>query len=158
MLTSKSLAVSLISRQIAFNSSIALAADGGYADFLPPIWPLFLIIGVIVIFRKQLNCVQPIKLSEPLSEVKVELEPVQAPSSQPVSTSEPEAVPELTTDTIDLKDNSNQCQASTAKGTRCKRKNTLEDASVSIDGAVYLLTACAQHNNDSLRPYSELMK
>ncbi len=154
MLTSKSLAVSLISLLIAFNSRIALAADERFTDSLPPIWPLILILGVIFIFRKQLNCVPPIDISEPHREVKVELEPTQeeAPASQEAIA--PEA--NLESDTIDLKDNSNQCQASTAKGTRCKRKNTLEAASVNIDGIVYLLTACAQHNNNSLRPYSGL--
>ncbi len=156
MLTSKSLAISSISLLFAFHSRMVLAEDGGYTDFLPPIWPLLLIMSGIFIFRKQLNCVQTIKLSEPLSEVRVESNPVQAPLSQ--ATDAPSAEPELTTDPIDLKDTKNQCQASTAKGTRCKRKNTLENTSVSIDGVVYLLTACAQHNNDTLTPYSKLVE
>lgn len=59
---------------------------------------------------------------------------------------------------IDLKDNGQQCQASTAKGTRCKRKTTLEDTSVTIDDKTYLLTVCRQHNTEQLKPFSQLIK
>ncbi|WP_143736033.1 hypothetical protein [Methyloprofundus sedimenti] len=64
----------------------------------------------------------------------------------------------VTKNIIDLKDNGQQCQASTAKGTRCKRKTTLEDTSVTIDDKTYLLTVCRQHNTEQLKPFSELIK
>ncbi len=151
MFTSKRLAVSSMPILIALNSKIAMAAEDDYFDFLPPIWPLILILGLIFIFRKQLNCVPPIDLSDPGNEVEPEQEAPDIAKNVPPKT-------ELVNDSINLRDNSKQCQASTAKGTRCKRKNTLEDTTVFIDGIIYQLCVCAQHNNDTLKPYPGLIK
>ena len=177
MLTKKSISTPLLTTSIFLGSGNAFAADESITSMVP-IWPLLVIIGFIFIFRKQLNCVPPIDLEEepPVTTDQEQItdEPTEpeasetpSPKTTPETTEvETEPDPEPDTETtaeandniIDLKDNSEQCQGSTAKGTRCKRKTTLEDASITIDGITYLLTVCRQHNTNQLKPYSGLIK
>ena len=155
MLNKKSISALIISTFIIFSPKIALAAEESISSLLPPIWPFLAFVLLVFVFRKQLNCVPPFKPQED------QVTPV---NQEPISTEAETENDIAATDTdvtdniIDLKDNSQQCQASTAKGTRCKRKTTLEDTSVSIDNKTYLLTVCRQHNNDHLEPFSELIK
>ncbi len=148
---------------VALSSEYAIAADGVSDDSSFAGWPLLVLLAVVVIFRKKLFA---------------EATPQQPESDHQETAASEAAAPEIvaekvqetvkkpatktkatkTTDNIDLTDGGNQCQASTAKGTRCKRTTTLENASVKIDNTTYQLTVCKQHNNKSLKPFSELLK
>ena len=152
MLNKKSISALILTTFIIFSPKIALAAEESISSLLPPIWPFLAFVLLVIVFRKQLNCVPP---SKPQEDQVTQVNP------EPTSTVETENVvadTDITDNIIDLKDNSRQCQASTAKGTRCKRKTTLEDTSISIDNKTYLLTVCRQHNNDHLKPFSGLIK
>ena len=153
MLNKKSLSALILTTFITFIPTIALAAEDSLSSLLPPIWPFLAFVLLVIVFRKQLNCAPPFDAQEK------SLPPV---NQKPNPTETENIVTDTDTDDtdniIDLKDNSLQCQASTVKGTRCKRKTTLEDTSVSIDNKTYLLTVCRQHNNDHLKPFSGLIK
>lgn len=181
MLAKKSISAPIIAICISLNSANLFAAEESISSMFP-VWPFFAILFVILIFRKQLNCVPPLALedepvtdnppeqtiaepAEPeapataIAEKHITPEVSETETSAPIAIPEPEpeASPETEDNVIDLKDDS-QCQGSTAKGTRCKRKSALTDASITIDGITYLLSACRQHNNDQLKPYAGLIK
>ncbi len=123
-----------------FQSELAIAAEDSESSFLPPIWPLLALIIFIVVFRKQLNCVPPQNFDhEDISDSSI-------PEAEPPAGS------------IDLREPQGQCQASTAKGTRCKRTINLEDKEFTVDGKDYLLSVCKQHNTDNLKPFADLIK
>jgi len=140
MHTKKTITITLFTTIASLNSSALMAADDSASSFLPPIWPLLALVIIMIVFRKQLNCVPPF---EPDTEVEKLTETTVTSDAG---------------DTIDLKDNLKQCQASTAKGSRCKRVTTLEDTNISINGKTYSLTVCKQHNKADLKPFSELIK
>ena len=161
MLYKKSISAPILAIFFTFSPNIAMAVEDSTFSLLPPIWPFIAIILFIFVFRKQLNCVPP---SKPQEEPTPQEEPVPPVIQEQIST-EPETPndvadidTEVNDDIIDLKDNSQQCQASTAKGSRCKRKTTLEDTSITIGEKTYLLTVCRQHNTKTLKPFSELIK
>jgi hypothetical protein len=171
MLTQKSISTPLLATIIILGSGSAFAADESFTSPVP-VWPFLAIAAFIFIFRKQLNCVPPINLDAESPTPKLQEQVITTPAepeepnptilqdTDTTTTEEtPPAIAPATNETIiDLKDDSEQCQVGTAKGTRCKRQTTLEDASVTIDGITYLLTACRQHNTDHLKPYSGLIK
>jgi len=165
-----------------FSPNIALAAEES-SSLLPPIWPLIALFVIVIVFRKQLNCNPSIEQqnSPPPAEPSPTESPSQTPAEQlsqpePASTKNqvqtspeqlsptPEPEPEnievetLANTIIDIKDGGKRCQASTTKGTRCRRKTTLEDNSVTIDGTTYLLTVCKQHSISNFKPFAELIK
>jgi len=159
MITKKCLTASLAA--LSFSSEIALAAESSDAGFLITAWPLLVTSIVLIIFRKQLivQATNVIYLTPEHTEadhhdtpaehsVVVEDTPVAEPAKQVPASNE----------NIDLKDGSNQCQASTAKGARCKRKSNLADTSIDFAGETYDLTVCKQHNNAALQPFSEFIK
>ena len=179
MLTKKSISAPILATCISLSSGDLFAAEETLSSMVP-IWPFLVIVALIFFFRKQLNCAPPFKSPEDTATKSPEdtataivQEPATVEADEPQTKPEPEqepvaptstVIPEATTtadindNIIDLKDNSQQCQASTAKGTRCKRKTTLEDAAVTIDDKTYLLTVCRQHNTEQLQPFSELIK
>lgn len=134
---------------ITLNPAISMAAEDTSTIFPPPYWPLLALVFIIVVFRKQLNCVAPPNLDEPSTDSLTTTAP---------TTATPIITPPETANIIDLKDELNQCQASTAKGTRCKRATNLETTTVSIENKTYQLTVCKQHNTDTLKPFLELIK
>ncbi len=171
MRRTKSISILLSATFIIFNSRMAMAAETTDSGFLPPIWPLLLVIAIMFIFRKQLNCVKPFASQQSDTPAAKEQTEVEAVSADTTPTKQVEAetvtddtatkietIVETSNDSINLKDNSSQCQASTAKGTRCKRTTTLEDTSITVDGKTYELTVCKQHNTAALKPFSELLK
>ncbi len=141
----KNILLGLIVTASMLQSEFVMAADNSESSFLPPIWPLLALILFIVVFRKKLNCVPKENFDE---------EDISQPTTI-VSTEE--SVAENTAEKLDIRD-SQQCQASTAKGTRCKRSNSLEDREIAIDGKDYLLTVCKQHNKPDLKPFAECIK
>ena len=171
-----------------FSPNIALAAEESSSLLPPiwPLIALFVI--VIVFRKQlncnpsieQQNSPPPAEPSPTESPSQTPAEqpsqPEPAPTNAPVQTSpeqltptpkpkpEPEPEPKnievetLANTIIDIKDGGKRCQASTTKGTRCRRKTTLEDNSVTIDGTTYLLTVCKQHSISNFKPFAELIK
>jgi len=148
------------------SSSFALAAESSSAAFAG--WPILALFAVVAIFRKKIFTGTTLQESEPETKKQVKTKSVSKKSTPPAqkkttkkaAATKAEAQPKEKNSpgTIDLTDEGKQCQASTAKGTQCKRTNTLEKKSIKIDGTTYQLTVCSQHNNDSLKPYSKLIK
>ncbi len=173
MLTKRSITAPILATFITFSPAIAMAAEDSFTSSLPPIWPFLAFVLFVIVFRKQLNCVPPFEpqdeISPPVIEEKNIPESEQPAPTEIIATDtstvaepevevkEVEVKTEVNDNIIDLKDGGQQCQASTAKGTRCKRKTTLEDTSISLDGKTYLLTVCRQHNTDHLKPCAELL-
>ncbi len=58
---------------------------------------------------------------------------------------------------IDLSKNAAQCQASTSKGTQCKRTNSLETIQKTINKQKYKFSVCGQHKSDDFKPFAELL-
>jgi hypothetical protein len=160
---------------VALSSEIAIAADGTSNDSSFAGWPLLALFAAVIIFRKKLfaeatahppesdhqeTAVPEVAVPEIVAE-KVQ-ETVKKPATKPVKKPAKKAAAktkaEETSNNVDLTNGGNQCQASTAKGTRCKRTTSLENASVKIDNTTYQLTVCKQHNNKSIKPFSELLK
>jgi hypothetical protein len=184
---------------VALISSAALAAvEGASPDASFAGWPLPLLIGLVLIFRKQIfsevardieaaegeqqevgvekqqETIESVEVEEVEEEKTAPVEVVEA-EKEVVSTqgieSKPEPEPTVvkadsdsnkqekinTSDIIDLSGDT-QCQGSTAKGTRCKRKTTLKTVEQVINKKVYRLTICAQHNNDRLKVFFGLIK
>lgn len=54
---------------------------------------------------------------------------------------------------IDMSQKVEQCQAATAKGSRCTRTANLETIEVAVEGKLYRFKTCRQHNNDSFKPF-----
>ena len=109
-------------------------------------------------------------------EVVVEEEPEKAvvPAKNPVKAEQatPDVVVEKATlevkkaeiksvtpidDITDLSIDQEQCQSTTAKKTRCKRKTTLERIVVSINKQKYRFMSCRQHSNN-FKPHKDEMK
>lgn len=62
-----------------------------------------------------------------------------------------------TDEVVDLTVEDDQCQGTTTKGARCARKTGLETVELGLNGKQYRLLVCKQHNNDALKPFSELV-
>lgn len=157
MLAKKCITIPAIATFISLSPKFAMAAEDSITSFLPPIWPFLAFVLFVIIFRKQLNCVPPFDSQNEIPS-PINPEPVTPEPPTPEATPTTDAITTVDDNIIDLKDNTQQCQASTAKGTRCKRKTTLEDTSVSIEDKTYLLTVCRQHNTKRLKPFSEFIK
>lgn len=155
-----------------FSSTIAIAAENNSTEASFAGWPLPLFIVLLIIFRKKIFSEDNIEyLKEDIHNTATEEE--QEKTSLPkTSSSEKKPTPKKTSrikastknkkpkassSNQDISDD-NQCQASTAKGTRCKRTSTLEKTSITIDNQIYKLTVCNQHNNKKLKPFPELIK
>lgn len=179
MTTKKCIIVKLSALLFAFNTDVALAADTDSSSMLFPGWPLAALFIVLIVFRKKLFAeasVQPLDepehnetpaptketvpaaaKSKPVTKTKAatKVKPAAKAKAKPAAKAKPSTTKSKS---VSLITDSTQCQASTAKGTRCKRTSTLEKASVSIEGTKYQLTVCKQHNNDTIKPFSELLK
>lgn len=142
---------------ISFSSEIAFAVENNNSDSPMTIWPLLLLVAILFVFRKQLFAAATAHTEEPEQKVdtpiKKEPAPKKTTTAKKTTSKAKETKAKEKTDSIDLNDDSKQCQASTAKGSRCKRTTTLEKTSVTIDGTTYHLTVCSQHNNDALKPF-----
>lgn len=168
MFANKGVTVLFSTITFILSSSVALAAENSSASFAG--WPILALLAAVFIFRKKIFAETTVEESETKQKVEVKTKIVEKKTTVPAEEKTKTETKKVTTqakaatktksnsNSIDLNDDSEQCQASTAKGTRCKRTNTLEKTSVIIDGTTYQLTVCSQHNNDSLKPYSKLMK
>ena len=143
----------------SFNSSIATAAENtsSYTSF--PGWPLLLLFALILIFRKKIFVDESLNQSSTEALNTEEKQETVSFSEAPSSEKDPvdKQKIKISSPIIDIS-NDNQCQASTVKGTRCKRTTTLEKTSITIANKTYQLTTCSQHNNEKLKAFPELIK
>jgi len=58
---------------------------------------------------------------------------------------------------VDLFVNADQCQASTGKGTRCKRSNNLMQLQRAVGSQQYIFAVCHQHHNESFTPHPSVL-
>jgi len=167
---------------IALSSNVALAVDKTGSSSSIAAWPLILLVVLIIVFRKKIfaeatpepdhqeeaDAPEPAAKPAAAKQETVKQEAVKqettkpkqakkaAPAKKPASKAKPNT--KVTSGPIDLTDDGKQCQASTTKGTRCKRTSTLENTTATVDGKTYKLTVCSQHNNEKLKIFSELIK
>jgi hypothetical protein len=165
MTTKKSIIVKLSTLIFAFNTDIAMAADTDSSSMFFPGWPIALLVIVVILFRKKLFVEAGVQAPEaehkdtPVSKkdpTPAPAKPKAAAKAKPKTTAKTK-VPTTKTSTVNLITDGKQCQASTAKGSQCKRTTTLEKSSVIIKGTKYQLTVCSQHNNDAIKPFSGLI-
>lgn len=163
MFANKGITVIFSTIIFTLSSSIAFAAEKTSASFAG--WPILVLIAAIFIFRKKIfaeTSDQESETEKPVKPEKVKEESAASPTPTQEKTKKEKATakPKVQSSSgdIDLTEDGKRCQAGTAKGSQCKRTNTLETASLEIDGSTYQLTVCSQHNNDSLKPHSKLIK
>jgi outer membrane biosynthesis protein TonB len=127
-----------------------------------------LVIAGVFIFRKEAEPVEekesrakPVTKKEPVVAVKKEAPKkvaVKAEVKPKIAVkSKPTAKPKVSTvakkeDIKDLSVGEKQCQAATAKQTRCKRKSALESLEVTIKSKKYRYLSCSQHRKN-FKPY-----
>ena len=169
---------------MALSPNIAMAVEKTGSSSSIAAWPLVLLVVIIIVFRKKIfaeatpeaehheepAAPEPAKPAaakqEPVKQAAVKHEALkqaptkpqgtkkETPAKKPASTPKAKVTPSI----INLTSDGKQCQASTTKGTRCKRTTTLENITATVDGKTYQLTVCTQHNNDKLKIFSELLK
>jgi len=184
MMTKTGISILLSVIVMALSPNIAMAVDTAGSSSSIAAWPLILLVILIIVFRKKIfaeatpepehheeagtpEAAKPVAAKqEPVKQEAVKQEAVKkapakpqaakkaTPAKKPASKPKAKAASGL----IDLTTDGKQCQASTAKGTRCKRTTTLENITTTVDGKTYQLTVCTQHNNDKLKIFSELLK
>ncbi len=162
MFANKGVTVIFCAITFTLSSSLAFAAQNSNASFAG--WPLLALFVAIFIFRKKIfadTSGQESETEQPTHSSDVKEEPAAVVAIQEESKPKKAATKakeKNSPNIIDLTEDGKQCQASTTKGSRCKRTNTLVNTKIEIDGTTYQLTVCNQHNNDSLKPYSKLIK
>lgn len=168
---------------LALSSNLAMAVEKTGSSSSIAAWPLVLFVVIVIILRKKIFAEatpepdhQEPEITEAVKQDSTKQESIKQkvaqkePAKTKQKTTKPQATKKATSakktvskkkatanSTIDLTDDSKQCQASTVKGTRCKRTTTLENISTPVDGKTYQLTVCSQHNNDKLKIFSELL-
>ena len=166
---------------MALSSNIAMAVENSGSSSSIAAWPLVLFIVIVIIFRKKIfaeatpepehqeeaEAPEPAKPAAAKKET-VKKEVVKKAAAQPQATkketpakkpaTKAKEKPKTASSIIDLTGDGKQCQASTTKGTRCKRTTTLENTTATVEGKTYKLTVCTQHNNDKLKIFSDLLK
>ncbi len=85
--------------------------------------------------------------------------PVKAPTAAPAAkTPEPATEKPAPAGGMIKFENISQCHASTVKGTQCKNTTNLTKIQRTINKKKYQFCTCAQHNNDSFKPYQPLLE
>ncbi len=110
--------------------------------------PIILLLAILLVFRKKL-----IAEATPEHHGEDTYHPVE--TKKPVQAAKPSAARK--SNIVDLSIDAEQCQATTAKGSRCSRNTNLETIELTIDGKKYRFRTCKQHGNDSFKPFSGLI-
>lgn len=106
-------------------------------------WPLIVFFAVLIFFRKKL-------IAEATVQKHVDSHsPAEKAPRQVAKKSSGNNSGVVT----DLTQNVEQCQGTTAKGTRCSRSSNLETVVVGIENKQYKFLTCKQHNNDDFTPF-----
>ncbi len=143
----------------SLQSELAFAVESSASNSSFIMWPLVALVAFIIFFGKKLIAEATPKIEHHQSHTDSGQETEKI--SEPVqNTNESEENNETieSEGSIDLTENASQCQSTTAKGTRCKRTANLETTHVKIDGTTYKVMVCRQHNNDSMKPFNDLIK
>lgn len=164
MFANKGVTVIFCAITFTLSSSLAFAAQNSNASFAG--WPLLVLFAAIFIFRKKIfadTSGQESETEQPTYSSDVKEDPaavvaIQEESKPKKAATKAKTKAKNSPNIIDLTEDGKQCQASTTKGSRCKRTNTLVNTKLEIDGTTYQITVCSQHNNDSLKAYSKLIK
>jgi len=184
MIIKTSISILLSAIVMALTPNVVMAVEKTGSSSAPiAAWPLVLFIVIVIILRKRIfaeatpepehheepDTQEPAKPAaakqKPVKKEAVKQAPAKpqvtkkaTPAKKTTPAKKPENKAKATSGPIDLTDDSKQCQASTTKGTRCKRTTTLENTTATVDGKTYQLTVCTQHNNDKLKIFSGLLK
>lgn len=81
-----------------------------------------------------------------------------APVAQAKAKPEIKAAAAAEAKVIDLTEHATQCQASTLKGTQCRRKTNLEKIDKTVHDKKYKFAVCSQHNNTDFTPFSDYIR
>ncbi len=124
------------------NTGSAWAVENA-EDSGSPYWPLIVLLAVLIIFRKKL-----------IAEATVQKHDIGLSDEEKVPQQEEKKLSgDNSEDVIDLTQNVEQCQGTTAKGSRCSRSSNLAPVIVSIENKKYQFLSCKQHNNDDFTPF-----
>lgn len=93
------------------------------------------------------------KDKSPKKEKSKEVKKAKKKKTQKIEKDKPAKSKEL----IDLSKDASRCQASTSKGSQCKRSNSLETIQRTINKQKYKFSVCSQHKSDDFKPYAELL-
>jgi len=129
-------------------SNLAWAAED--VDFEISIWPFALLIAVLIIFRKKIIAESTVPHAEGKD---AEVAKTVAPSPVSAAENTGASTVEASNDIVDLTQNVEQCQGTTAKGTRCSRTANLESIVVKVDNKQYRFLTCKQHHNEGFTPF-----
>ncbi len=137
----------------SFYSNVVWAAED--TGFSVSIWPFVLLGIVLLVFRKKIIAEATVSAAESdadshKTEKVVESE-AESQSEATVAVSTP-ATP-VADDITDLTQHVEQCQGTTAKGTRCSRTANLEPIVVKVENKQYRFLTCKQHNNEGFIPF-----
>lgn len=166
MFTKKIITTRLSIPFLALTSTSALAVENSTADATFAGWPLLALIATTILFRKKIfsevpNEIEKAKLldtGDNRQTTPATKKSSTTPKKKDTKQKSKTTTKKMTDSSIIDLSNDNQCQASTTKGTRCKRTTTLEKTSVTIDNKTYQLIICKQHNTDKLKPFSGLIQ
>ncbi len=131
-----------------FYSNIVWAAED--VAFKVSIWPFVLLGVVLVLFRKKIIAESTVAASEESAH-----EAPKTAVAKPEAASKPADAPvaPASDDITDLTQHVEQCQGTTAKGTRCSRTANLEPIVVKVENKQYRFLTCKQHNNKGFIPF-----
>lgn len=129
-------------------SNVVWAAED--VAFNVSIWPFVLLGTVLFLFRKKIIAESTVSAVEgeeqPLEKT---VESSHHAQTEPAGVSSAAVIEEIT----DLTQHVEQCQGTTAKGTRCSRSANLEPIVVKVDNKKYRFLTCKQHNNEGFIPF-----
>ncbi len=138
----------------ALYSNVVWAAED--VAFRVSIWPFVLLGAVLFLFRKKIIAESTASGAE--TETHKPEKPVTSTPPQARVEAAPAPAAEAPADAVadeitDLTQHVEQCQGTTAKGTRCSRSANLEPIVVNVENKKYRFLTCKQHNNEGFIPF-----
>lgn len=100
----------------------------------------------------------PAEKPAPKESVKKEAPPATPAAKKEEKPASTEEKPAAAKEIVDLSVNASQCQASTGKGTRCKRSNNLQPLQHTVGTQQYIFAVCSQHHNDAFNPHPSALE
>jgi hypothetical protein len=131
-----------------FYSNVVWAAED--VAFKVSIWPFVLLGAVLFLLRKKIIAESTV----PASESKAHsTEKATKPQSETKTATTADVATSASDEITDLTQHVEQCQGTTAKGTRCRRTTNLEPIVVNVENKKYRFLTCKQHNNEGFVPF-----
>ncbi len=138
----------LMTTLLTLNSGFVWAVSDQEADS-PTYWPVLVLLALLFVFRKKL-------IAEATAEPQDASHDAAGHEHESVVTQKKPAVSQNAagqSGLTDLTQNVEQCQGTTAKGSRCSRTANLEPIIVKIEKKQYKFLSCKQHSNDNFTPF-----